>query len=714
MGDIREWENLANKELNRRGKKVEDLVTNTAEGIAVKPLYTASDLDGLEVTGSLPGMAPYVRGPRATMYAAQPWTIRQYAGFSTAKESNAFYRRNLAAGQKGLSVAFDLATHRGYDSDNPRVSGDVGKAGVAIDSVEDMKVLFDQIPLDKMSVSMTMNGAVLPIMAFYIVAAEEQGVAPALLTGTIQNDILKEYLCRNTYIYPPKPSMRIISDIIAWSSQNMPRFNTISISGYHMGEAGANCVQQVAFTIADGIEYIKAALKAGLNIDDFAPRLSFFFGIGMDLFMNIAMLRAARYLWSEAVSQFGATDPKSLALRTHCQTSGWSLTEQDPYNNIIRTTIEALGAALGGTQSLHTNAFDEALGLPTDFSARIARNTQIIIQEESEICRTIDPLAGSYFVESLTDQMVKQARKIIQQIDDVGGMAKAIEVGLPKRMIEEASAGEQSLIDQGKRVIVGVNKYKLEQEAETPVLEIDNIKVRNEQIAQLKDIRARRDNAAVQQALAQLRHAAGHNENLLEAAVQAARLRATLGEISDAMETEFDRYLVPSECVTGVIAHSYHQNENDAQEFDQILAQTQHFLEQNGRHPRILIAKMGQDGHDRGAKVIASAYSDLGFDVDLSPMFSTPEEIARLAVENDVHVIGASSLAAGHKTLIPELVEALRQYNRQDICVVAGGVIPPQDYAFLRERGVAAIYGPGTPMLASVRDVLQLISVCHD
>ncbi|MFJ1222248.1 methylmalonyl-CoA mutase [Yersinia enterocolitica] len=714
MVDIREWENLANKELNRRGKKVEDLVTNTAEGIAVKPLYTASDLDGLEVTGSLPGMAPYVRGPRATMYAAQPWTIRQYAGFSTAKESNAFYRRNLAAGQKGLSVAFDLATHRGYDSDNPRVSGDVGKAGVAIDSVEDMKVLFNQIPLDKMSVSMTMNGAVLPIMAFYIVAAEEQGVAPALLTGTIQNDILKEYLCRNTYIYPPKPSMRIISDIIAWSSQNMPRFNTISISGYHMGEAGANCVQQVAFTIADGIEYIKAALKAGLNIDDFAPRLSFFFGIGMDLFMNIAMLRAARYLWSEAVSQFGATDPKSLALRTHCQTSGWSLTEQDPYNNIIRTTIEVLGATLGGTQSLHTNAFDEALGLPTDFSARIARNTQIIIQEESEICRTIDPLAGSYFVESLTDQMVKQARKIIQQIDDVGGMAKAIEVGLPKRMIEEASAGEQSLIDQGKRVIVGVNKYKLEQEAETPVLEIDNIKVRNEQIAQLKDIRARRDNAAVQQALAQLRHAAGHNENLLEAAVQAARLRATLGEISDAMETEFDRYLVPSECVTGVIAHSYHQNENDAQEFDQILAQTQHFLEQNGRHPRILIAKMGQDGHDRGAKVIASAYSDLGFDVDLSPMFSTPEEIARLAVENDVHVIGASSLAAGHKTLIPELVEALRQYNRQDICVVAGGVIPPQDYAFLRERGVAAIYGPGTPMLASVRDVLKLISTRHD
>ncbi|WP_145490018.1 methylmalonyl-CoA mutase [Yersinia rohdei] len=714
MVDIREWEKLANKELSRRGKNIEDLVTKTPEGITIKPLYTASDLDGLEVTGTLPGIAPYVRGPRATMYAAQPWTIRQYAGFSTAKESNAFYRKNLAAGQKGLSVAFDLATHRGYDSDNPRVSGDVGKAGVAIDSVEDMKVLFDQIPLDKMSVSMTMNGAVLPIMAFYIVAAQEQGVAPALLTGTIQNDILKEYLCRNTYIYPPKPSMRIISDIIAWSSQHMPRFNTISISGYHMGEAGANCVQQVAFTLADGIEYIKAALNAGLNIDDFAPRLSFFFGIGMDLFMNIAMLRAARYLWSEAVSEFGATDPKSLALRTHCQTSGWSLTEQDPYNNIIRTTIEALGATLGGTQSLHTNAFDEALGLPTDFSARIARNTQIIIQEESEICRTIDPLAGSYFVESLTDQMVKQARAIIKQIDEVGGMAKAIEVGLPKRMIEEASAGEQSLIDQGKRVIVGVNKYQLAQEADTPVLEIDNIKVRNEQIAQLTQMRATRDNKAVQQALVNLRHAAGHQGNLLEAAIQAARLRATLGEISDAIEIEFDRYLVPSECVTGVIAHSYHQSENHAREFDQLLAQTQHFLTENGRRPRILIAKMGQDGHDRGAKVIASAYSDLGFDVDLSPMFSTPDEIARLAVENDVHVIGASSLAAGHKTLIPELINALSQYQRQDICVVAGGVIPPQDYAFLREHGVAAIYGPGTPMLTSVRDVLQLISHHHD
>ncbi|WP_312227875.1 methylmalonyl-CoA mutase [Pseudescherichia sp.] len=709
MANRLDWEKLANRELSRREQTVEALVCHTAEGIDVKPLYTEEDLQGLEVTGSLPGMAPFVRGPRATMYTAQPWTIRQYAGFSTARESNAFYRRNLAAGQKGLSVAFDLATHRGYDSDNPRVAGDVGKAGVAIDTVEDMKVLFDQIPLDKMSVSMTMNGAVLPIMAFYIVAAEEQGVNPVQLTGTIQNDILKEYLCRNTYIYPPKPSMRIIADIIAWCSQHMPRFNTISISGYHMGEAGANCVQQVAFTLADGIEYIRAALAAGLKIDEFAPRLSFFFGIGMDLFMNVAMLRAARYLWSEAVSAFGATEAKSLALRTHCQTSGWSLTEQDPYNNIIRTTIEALGATLGGTQSLHTNAFDEALGLPTDFSARIARNTQIVLQEESGICRTVDPLAGSYYVESLTDRIVKEARAIMQQIDGVGGMAKAIEIGLPKRMIEEASAREQSLIDQGKRVIVGVNKYRLDKEAETPVLDIDNVKVRNEQIAQLNQIRATRDGAAVRAALDALHQAALHDGNLLDAAIVAARARATLGEISDALEAAFDRYLVPSQCVTGVIAQSYHQSEKEAADFDAILAQTARFYEEHGRRPRILIAKMGQDGHDRGAKVIASAYSDLGFDVDLSPMFSTPDEIARLAVENDVHVIGASSLAAGHKTLIPELIDALKAFGREDICVVAGGVIPPQDYAFLFDHGVAAIYGPGTPMLTSVRDVLAKI-----
>lgn len=714
MATMSDWQNVANKELSRKGKRVESLVKLTPEGIAIKPLYTPDDLTALEITGTLPGLPPYTRGPRATMYTAQPWTIRQYAGFSTARESNAFYRRNLAAGQKGLSVAFDLPTHRGYDSDNPRVAGDVGKAGVAIDTVEDMKILFDNIPLDKMSVSMTMNGAVLPIMAFYIVAAEEQGVPPEKLTGTIQNDILKEYLCRNTYIYPPKPSMRIIADIIAWCSANMPQFNTISISGYHMGEAGANCIQQVAFTLADGIEYIKAALSAGLKIDDFAPRLSFFFGIGMDLFMNVAMLRAARYLWSEAVSGFGATNPKSLALRTHCQTSGWSLTEQDPYNNIVRTTIEALAATLGGTQSLHTNAFDEALGLPTDFSARIARNTQIILQEEAEICRTVDPLGGSYYVESLTDQIIKEARAIIRQIDDAGGMAKAIESGLPKRMIEEASAREQSLIDQGKRTIVGVNKYKLDKEAVTPVLEIDNVKVRNEQIAALEQIRATRDSAAVRNALSALTHAAQHNENLLAAAIHAARLRATLGEISSALEAAFDRYLVPSQCVTGVITQSYQQDSETAAEFDAIITQTQHFLAEHGRRPRILIAKMGQDGHDRGAKVIASAYSDVGFDVDLSPMFSTPQEIARLAVENDVHVVGASSLAAGHKTLIPELINELRKYGREDICVIAGGVIPPQDYDFLRERGVAAIYGPGTPMLESVRDVLKRISQRHD
>ncbi|MFE4109385.1 methylmalonyl-CoA mutase [Kosakonia sp. YIM B13611] len=714
MATMTDWQKIANKELSRKGKTVESLVKLTPEGIAIKPLYTPDDLNALEITGTLPGLPPYTRGPRATMYTAQPWTIRQYAGFSTARESNAFYRRNLAAGQKGLSVAFDLPTHRGYDSDNPRVAGDVGKAGVAIDTVEDMKILFDNIPLDKMSVSMTMNGAVLPIMAFYIVAAEEQGVSPEKLAGTIQNDILKEYLCRNTYIYPPKPSMRIIADIIAWCSANMPQFNTISISGYHMGEAGANCIQQVAFTLADGIEYIKAALSAGLKIDDFAPRLSFFFGIGMDLFMNVAMLRAARYLWSEAVSGFGATNPKSLALRTHCQTSGWSLTEQDPYNNIVRTTIEALAATLGGTQSLHTNAFDEALGLPTDFSARIARNTQIILQEEAEICRTVDPLGGSYYVESLTDQIIKEARAIIRQIDDVGGMAKAIESGLPKRMIEEASAREQSLIDQGKRTIVGVNKYKLDKEAVTPVLEIDNVKVRNEQIAALEQIRTTRDSSAVCDALSALTHAAQHNENLLAAAIHAARLRATLGEISSALEAAFDRYLVPSQCVTGVITQSYQQDSEAAAEFDAIITQTQHFLAGQGRRPRILIAKMGQDGHDRGAKVIASAYSDVGFDVDLSPMFSTPQEIARLAIENDVHVVGASSLAAGHKTLIPELINELRKYGREDICVIAGGVIPPQDYDFLRERGVAAIYGPGTPMLESVRDVLMRISQRHD
>ena len=685
-------------------------------GLKHNKLYTPLDIEGFDYERDLgiPGEYPYTRGVQPTMYRGRLWTMRMYAGFATAEESNKRYRYLIANGGSGLSCAFDLPTQIGYDSDDKMAIGEIGKVGVAIDTLKDMEILFDQIDLGKVSTSMTINAPASVLLAMYIAVAEKQGVPADQLRGTIQNDILKEYLCRNTYIYPPKPSMRIIADIIAWCSDYMPRFNTISISGYHMGEAGANCVQQVAFTLADGIEYIKAALCAGLKIDDFAPRLSFFFGIGMDLFMNVAMLRAARYLWSEAVSGFGATNPKSLALRTHCQTSGWSLTEQDPYNNVIRTTIEALGATLGGTQSLHTNAFDEALGLPTDFSARIARNTQIIIQEESEICRTVDPLAGSYYVESLTDQIVKQARAIIQQIAEAGGMAKAIEAGLPKRMIEEASAREQSLIDQGKRVIVGVNKYKLEKEDETAVLEIDNVKVRNEQIASLEKIRAQRDDVTVKAALNALTHAAQHHENLLAAAINAARVRATLGEISDALEAAFDRYLVPSQCVTGVIAQSYHQSDTAAGEFDAIVAQTERFLMDNGRRPRILIAKMGQDGHDRGAKVIASAYSDLGFDVDLSPMFSTPEEIARLAIENDVHVVGASSLAAGHKTLIPELVAALKKWGREDICVIAGGVIPPQDYAFLQARGVAAIYGPGTPMLESVRDVLTRISQHHD
>lgn len=706
---IEQWKELASSEIKKMGKTVDDLVFITQEGIGIKPLYSASDTADLETIDTLPGVSPFVRGPKATMYTARPWTIRQYAGFSNAKESNAFYRKNLAAGQKGLSVAFDLATHRGYDSDNPRVEGDVGKAGVAIDSVEDMKLLFDQIPLDQMSVSMTMNGAVIPVLAFYIVAAEEQGVAQKSLTGTIQNDILKEYLTRNTYIYPPKPSMRIISDIIEYCSKNMPRYNTISISGYHIGEAGANCVQQVAFTIADGIEYIKAAINAGLNIDDFAPRLSFFFGIGMNLFMNVAMLRAARYLWSNAVEQFGGNE-QSKALRTHCQTSGWSLTEQDPYNNIIRTTIEALAATLGGTQSLHTNAFDEALGLPTEFSARIARNTQIILQEESEICKTVDPLAGSYYIESLTDSIVKEARKIIQQIDEAGGMAKAIELGIPKRMIEEAAAETQSLIDQGKRVIVGVNKYKLQQEETIDILEIDNQAVREEQIASLQKIKETRDSRKVEDALENIRVVAKEGGNLLAAAIEAARARATLGEISDAMETVFGRYLVQSQCVAGVISRAYQASENGAREFDEVKQLVDVYANNEGRRPRILIAKMGQDGHDRGAKVIASAYSDFGFDVDFSPMFSTPEEIAKIAIENDVHFVGASSLAAGHKTLVPKLIEKLHEYGRGDIKVIVGGVIPPQDYQYLLEHGVAKIYGPGTQMIKCVREAMEILN----
>ena len=703
------WQGRAAKEAASLHKTIDDLNWNTPEGFTVKPLYTAEDLCQLKNLNTLPGLPPYIRGPRASMYVGRPWTIRQYAGFSTAHESNAFYRKNLAAGQKGLSVAFDLATHRGYDSDNPRVAGDVGKAGVAVDTVEDMKVLFDQIPLDHMSVSMTMNGAVIPIMAFYIVAAEEQGVTPEKLTGTIQNDILKEYLCRNTYIYPPKPSMRIISDIIAYCSANMPEFNTISISGYHIGEAGSNCVQQVAFTIADGMEYIRAAVDAGLHIDDFAPRLSFFFGIGMDFFMNVAMLRAARYLWSDAVKKFGAVNPHSLALRTHCQTSGWSLTEQDPYNNVVRTTLECLSAALGGTQSMHTNAFDEALGLPTEFSARIARNTQIIVQEESEICRTVDPLAGSYYVESLTQEIIDQAGALIDLIEKNGGMAKAIEAGIPNRMIDEAAATMQAQIDEGSRVIVGVNKYHLQKEEAVNVREIDDSAVSHEQIDSLRKIKASRDNAAVKAVLEEIKQAAAGNGNLLAVAVKAARLRATIGEISDAMEEVFGRYQQKTHCVTGVVARVFAQNPAAKAQFDAIHERVAELAKKNGRPPRVLIAKMGQDGHDRGAKVIASAYSDLGFAVDFSPMFSTPEEVAKLAAASNADLIGASSLAAGHKTLLPDLIAQLKAVGREDIKVVAGGVIPPQDYDFLYQHGVKAIFCPGTPMLESAAKSLDVI-----
>ena len=651
-------------------------------------------------------MAPYMRGPMATMYAGRPWTIRQYAGFSTAKESNAFYHKALAAGQKGLSVAFDLATHRGYDSDHPRVSGDIGKAGVAIDSVEDMKILFDGIPLDKMSVSMTMNGAVIPILAGYIVAAEEQGIPHEQLSGTIQNDILKEYLTRNTYIYPPGPSMRIISDIMSFCSQNMPRYNTISISGYHMMEAGANSVLQTAFTLADGIEYVKAALKSGMDVDTFAPRLSFFFGIGMNFFMDIAMLRAARFLWHQSMSQFKPKNPKSSMLRTHCQTSGWSLTEQDPYNNIIRTTLEAITAVLGGTQSLHTNSFDEAIGLPTDFSARIARNTQIVIQEESQICQVIDPLGGSYYVESLTNSIIEEAQKIIDEIEELGGMAKAIESGMPKMRIEESAARKQARIDQGLDVIVGVNKYKLtDEKIDFEVREVPS-SVRDEQVARLKEIKATRDSGAVEKALADLTLAAKNEGNLLEAALPAVRARATLGEISDAMESVFGRFVATTRCISGAYSSEFSSN-NETIEILQ--KRTAAFLEKQGRRPRLLVTKMGQDGHDRGFKVVASAYADLGFDVDISPMFQTPEEAAKMAIENDVHVVGASSLAAGHKSLIPSLINELQNIGGGDIIVVAGGVIPPGDYDFLFEAGVKAVFGPGTPITDSADKTMTLL-----
>jgi len=700
-----DWKKLAEKEL--RGRPLDDLVWDTPEGIRVKPLYTSADVEGLEQCESLPGFDPFMRGPKATMYAGRPWTVRQYAGFSTAEESNAFYRRNLEAGQQGLSVAFDLATHRGYDSDHPRVLGDVGKAGVAIDSVEDMKILFDNIPLDRVSVSMTMNGAVLPIMAAYIVAAEEQGVEPGKLSGTLQNDILKEFMVRNTYIYPPQPSMRIVADIIDYSARNMPRFNSISISGYHMQEAGATCVQELAFTIADGLEYVRAALGRGLKVDQFAPRLSFFFAIGMNFFMEVAKLRAARLLWSQLMDElFQPQDPRSRMLRTHCQTSGVSLTARDPYNNIMRTTIEAMAAVLGGTQSLHTNAFDEALALPTDFSARIARNTQLVIQEETGITQVVDPLAGSYYVESLTNEMVVAARKLIDEVEELGGMTKAVISGMPKLRIEEAAARRQARIDRREEVIVGVNKYQLEKEPEIDVLNIDNSAVRESQINRLQQVRAGRDEAACQRTLEALT-AAAENEtgNLLELAVDAARVRATVGEISDALEKVYSRHRAVTRSISGVYGAAYQGDEG----FDQIRKDVELFAKQEGRRPRMLVVKMGQDGHDRGAKVIATAYADLGFDVDIGPLFQTPEEAARQAAENDVHVVGVSSQAAGHKTLVPQLIQALEQEGAGDILVVCGGVIPPQDYAALREAGVAAIYGPGTNIPMAAAEMMTLI-----
>ena len=702
MSDLNKWKELAAKQL--RGKPLESLTKKTPEGIDVKPLYTAKDLENVEFTDNLPGFEPFVRGPMATMYAGRPWTIRQYAGFSTAKESNAFYRKNLAAGQKGLSVAFDLATHRGYDSDHPRVAGDVGKAGVAIDSVEDMKILFDQIPLDQMSVSMTMNGAVLPILAGYIVAAEEQGVKHEQLMGTIQNDILKEYLTRNTYIYPPTPSMRVISDIIGFCSDHMPKFNSISISGYHIMEAGADSVLQAAFTLADGLEYVKAALATGLDIDKFAPRLSFFFGIGMNFFMDIAMLRAARFLWAELMSQFNPKNPKSKMLRTHCQTSGWSLTQQDPYNNVVRTTLECLSAVLGGTQSLHTNSFDEAVGLPTELSARISRNTQILIQEESHICDVVDPLGGSYYVETLTQNIIDDVRKILAEIEDLGGMAKAIESGMPKMRIEEVSARRQARIDQGTDVIVGVNKYQIENETPIPVREVSE-EVRDEQVARLHQIKKERDNEAVQKALDDITKACESKDNLLAVCLPAVRARATVGEICDAMEKVFTRFVATTQCISGV----YAAESADSEIIESLRKRTADFEKKTGRRPRILLSKMGQDGHDRGVKVIATAYADFGFDVDLGPMFQTPEEAARMAVENDVHIIGVSSLAAGHKTLVPQVIKELKNQGASDIKVVVGGIIPPGDYNFLKKAGAAEIFGPGTVVTDSANKTLNII-----
>ena len=697
------WQTDAAAEL--RGKPVEELTWHTPEGIDVKPLYTESDLDGLSHLGGLPGQAPFVRGPYATMYTNRPWTLRQYAGFSTAEESNAFYRRNLAAGQRGLSVAFDLATHRGYDSDHPRVVGDVGKAGVAIDSVEDAKILFDGIPLDQMSVSMTMNGAVLPTMANYIVAAEEQGVSQDQLSGTIQNDILKEFMVRNTYIYPPTPSMRIVADIIGYTATHMPKFNSISISGYHMQEAGATLEQELAFTIADGMEYVRAAQAAGLDIDRFAPRLSFFFCIGMNFFGEVAKLRAARLLWARVMTDLGAKSDKSLMLRTHCQTSGVSLTEQDPYNNIIRTAYEAMSAVLGGTQSLHTNAFDEALGLPTEFSARIARNTQLILGDETEVTKVVDPLAGSYYVESLTAALADAAWELIEEVESMGGMTKAIEAGMPKLRIEESAARRQARVDRGEDVIVGVNKYVPADVEMVDVLDIDNTKVRESQIARLEQIRASRDQDACDAALRALKEGAAGDANLLELCVQAARARATVGEMSDAMEAVFGRHKAEVRSIHGVYGAAYEDDERYAALLDRVEA----FAATEGRRPRMLVAKMGQDGHDRGGKVIATAFADFGFDVDVGPLFQTPEEVARDAIEHDVHVVGVSSQAAGHKTLVPELIRELRDGGAGDVIVVCGGVIPPQDYDFLRDAGVAAVFGPGTNILEAAGRVLDLL-----
>ena len=697
---IDNWKKITEKEL--RGKSLDSLTWMSPEGIPIKPLYTAEDLEKMEHVNTLPGVIPFMRGPRATMYSGRPWTVRQYAGFSTAKESNEFYRKCLVAGQKGLSVAFDLATHRGYDSDHPRVLGDVGKAGVAIDSVEDMKLLFDQIPLDQMSVSMTMNGAVLPIMAGFIVAGEEQGASQEQLTGTIQNDILKEFLTRNTYIYPPEPSMRIVADIIEYCSKHMPRFNTVSISGYHMMEAGANSLLQLAFTLADGLEYVRATLSRGLDVDSFAPRLAFFFGIGMNFFMDIAMLRAARILWAELMEQFEPKDPRSSMLRTHCQTSGWSLTMQDPYNNIVRTTLEGLSAVLGGTQSLHTNSFDEAVGLPTELSSRIARNTQIIMQEESRICNVIDPLGGSYYVENLTQSMVNEARKIIEEVEEMGGMAKAIIAGMPKLRVEESAARAQARIDQGKDVIVGVNKYQLEEDVEIEVFEVPPT-VRDDQVSRLKETRSKRDGKAVEKALEGITRVAESGGNLLEACIPAARARATVGEITDAMEKVFGRYVATTQCISGVYAAEY----GDSEVFASIRKRTDTFLAKEGRRPRMLVTKMGQDGHDRGSKVIATGFADIGFDVDISPMFQTPSEAARMAIENDVHVVGVSSQVAAHKVLVPNLISALKEEGGEDIIVVVGGIIPPSDYDFLYDNGVAAVFGPGTSITEAANLVLK-------